>query len=431
MSFAHPSYLWALLGLLVPIAIHLWSKKEAKTIKIGSVQWLSESKSKQSSSIQLNEWWLLVLRMGIISLLVVMIAKPQWHSKVSNTSLTYIIEPELVQHTGFMSRFNEISDDQEIRLLRKGLPLKENEQAIATINSIPDYWALASEMDALQTDSIVVFTKGFAKGLKGARPETKHKMHWVVIDSALAKETPLLAYKKKNGLQVFTGESTPFDTKVTNKNINLGDEFTLSNNGDSLVIAGKNPSKKIPVYVQKPIKIALHYTDSLQKDKLYIEAALKTLSIYLDREIQVESSLDTEVVSNKEVDAMIWLSAKPAPKTSKKLLVFKEDALSQSMIIAGIAEHTFYLTKRINSENAVTERLTEQLLQMLDINGEVEKFIAEVDHRSVTATELETTYTPSKKNQKQLASQNVNPYLWLILLVLLLVERFVAYKRKQ
>ena len=417
MSFAHPSYLWALLGLLVPIAIHLWSKKEAKTIKIGSVQWLSESISKQSSSIQLNEWWLLVLRIGIISLLVLLMAKPQWHSKVSNTSLTYIIEPELVQHTDFMSRFNEIGDDQEIRLLRKGLPLKENKQAIATINSIPDYWALAFEMDALQTDSIVVFTKGFAKGLKGARPETKHKMHWVVIDSALAKETPFLAYKKKNGLQLFSGKSTPFDTKVSKKNINLGDEFTLSNNGDSLVIAGTNPSKKIPLYVQKPIKIALHYTDSLQNDKTFIEAALKALSIYSDREIQVESSLDTAVVANKEVDAIIWLSAKPSPKTDKKLLVFKEDALSKSMIITGVAEHSFYLTKRINSENAVTERLTEQLLQMLEINGEVEKLVAEVDQRSVTAAELETTYTPSKKKQKQLASQHVNPYLWLILLV--------------
>lgn len=431
MSFAHPSYLWALLGLLVPIAIHLWSKKEAKTIKIGSVQWLSESKSKQSSSIQLNEWWLLVLRMGIISLLVLLMAKPQWYSKVSNTSLTYIIEPELVQHTDFMSRFNEITDDQEIRLLRKGLPLKENEQDVTTQYFLPDYWALASEMDALQTDSIVVFTKGFAKGLKGARPETKHKMHWVVIDSALAIETPLLAYKRKNGLQLFTGKSSPFDIKVSKKNINLGDEFKLNAIGDSLVIAGTNPSKKIPLYVQKPIKIALHYTDSLQKDKLYIEASLKALSIYLDREIQVESSLDTEVVSNKEADAVIWLSAKPSPKTAKKLLAFKEDALSKSMIIAGVAEHTFYLTKRINSENAVTERLTEQLLQILEINGEVEKLVAEVDHRSVTASELETTYTLSKKKQKQLASQHVNPYLWLILLVLLLVERFVAYKRKQ
>ncbi len=431
MPFAHPSYLWALLGLLVPIAIHLWSKKEAKTIKIGSVQWLSESKSKQSSSIQLNEWWLLVLRIVIISLLVLLMAKPQWHSKVSNTSLTYIIEPELIQHTDFMSRFNEINDDQEIRLLHKGLPLEENEQDITAQHFLPDYWALASEMDALQTDSIVVFTKGLAKGLKGARPETKHKMHWVVIDSALAKETPLLAYKKKNGLQLFTGKSSPFDTKVSKKYIKLDDDFALSNNGDSLVIAGKNPVEKIPVYVQNPVKIALYYTDSLQKDKSYVEAALKAISIYSNREIQVESSLDTEVVSNKEVDAMIWLSAKPAPKTAKKLLVFKEDALSKSMIITGVAEHTYYLTKRITSENAVTERLTEQLLQMLDINGEVEKFIAEVDRRSVTATELETTYTPSKRKQKQLAGQNVNPYLWLILLVLLLVERFVAYKRKQ
>ncbi|HAI38721.1 MAG TPA: hypothetical protein DCM40_11655 [Maribacter sp.] len=217
MSFAHPSYLWALLGLLVPLAIHLWSKKEAKTIKIGSVQWLSESKSKQSSSIQLNEWWLLVLRIGIISLLVLLMTKPQWHSKVSTTSLTYIIEPELMQHTGFMSRFNEISDDQENRLLSKGLPLIENEQDITTQHFLPDYWALATEMDALQTDSIVVFTKGFAKGLKGARPETKHKMHWVVIDSALAKEAPILAYKKKNGLQLFTGKSTPVPLKSAKK----------------------------------------------------------------------------------------------------------------------------------------------------------------------------------------------------------------------
>lgn len=314
---------------------------------------------------------------------------------------------------------------------KKGLPLKENEQDITTQHFLPDYWALASEMDALQTDSIVVFTKGFAKGLKGARPETKHKMHWVVIDSALAKETPLLAYKKQNGLQLFTGKSMPVATKVSKKNINVGDKFTLNANGDSLVIAGKNPVEKIPVYVQNPVKIALYYTDSLQKDKSYVEAALKAISIYSNREIQVQSSLDTEVVANKEVDAMIWLSAKPSPKTAKKLLAFKEDALSQSMIIAGVAEHTFYLTKRINSENAVTERLTEQLLKLLEINGEVEKLVAEVDHRSVTAAELETTYTPSKKKQKQLASQHVNPYLWLILLVLLLVERFVAYKRKQ
>ena len=53
MSFLNPTYLWALLGLLIPIAIHLWSKKEGKTVKIGSIELLRESDSKQTSIIKI------------------------------------------------------------------------------------------------------------------------------------------------------------------------------------------------------------------------------------------------------------------------------------------------------------------------------------------------------------------------------------------
>lgn len=431
MSFAHPSYLWALLGLLVPIAIHLWSKKEAKTIKIGSVQLLSESKSKQSSSIQLNEWWLLLLRIGIISLLVVLLAKPQWYSNVSNKTLTYIVEPELAQHLSFTSRFNELDESQKIRLFKNGLPLIENEEQTINEHDVQDYWALASEMDGLHTDSIVVFTTGLTSGLKGARPETKHHINWIVIDSALSKEQPLLAYKKDDGLQLYTARSASEETKISNKLITLGNEYALNGQGDSLLISKNGTSKSVPVFTQDPIEVSIVYSDSLTADKTYLEAALKALSVYLDREIKVETKPDIEDFINEEVDLVIWLSNKYYPKTDQKLFVWKEDAMAQSIITVGEDDSRFYLTKHINSENAVSERLTEKLLGVLDVNSEVERLSEEVDHRSVTASELETTFTPSKEKQKQLASWNVNPYLWLVLFVLLLVERFVAYKRKQ
>jgi hypothetical protein len=431
MSFAHTSYLWALLGLLVPIAIHLWSKKEAKTIKIGSVQLLSESKSKQSSSIQLNEWWLLLLRMGIISLLVLLMAKPQWYSKVSNKTLTYIIEPELTQSTYFMSRFNKLDESQEIRLLIENIPLKEDDKQIIENSAVQDYWALASEMDALQTDSIVVFTTGLASGLRGARPETKHTINWIVIDSALSKEHPLLAYKKENGLQLYTGWSNPDATKIISKTIALGEDYTLTSGGDSLAISKFNLVQKVPVVTQKALEVSLYYSDSLKGDKTYIEASLKALSIYLEREIEVVSQLDSERVEDKEADVIIWLSDKKQPETTQKLLVWKEDEMAQSIITAGEDDSTYYLTKHINSENAVSDRLTEKLLAVLDVNQELEELLAEADNRSVTASELETTYVSSDKKEKQIASWNVNPYLWLMLLVLLLVERLVAYKRKQ
>src|SRR5690606_9538570 len=95
MVFANPSYLWALWGLLVPLAIHLWSKKEAKTIKIGSIQLLDESNSRQSNSIQMNEWLLLLLRMLIVGLVVLLMAGPQWRTYKNKDQVTYFVEPSL------------------------------------------------------------------------------------------------------------------------------------------------------------------------------------------------------------------------------------------------------------------------------------------------------------------------------------------------
>ena len=432
MSFAQPSYLWALLGLLVPIAIHLWSKKEAKTIKIGSVQLLSESKSRQSSSIQLNEWWLLLLRMAIISLITLVMAKPQWQSKVNNSKLTYIIEPEFAKNEKFMARFTDLQADQEIRLLQSGLPINDIEYTNSEDFRSADYWSLASEMNALQTDSIIVFSNGYAKGLKGARPETNHDINWIVLDSAQTVEKPLLAYQTEKNITLFTANNSPVASKIATKNIELGDVYQLTSNGDSLqVLSSNSNSTKIPLIQQPALEVSLVYTDSLSADKTYIAAALAALSTYLNREIKVESSLDNEVLENKESDLTIWLSIKPAPVSAQKKLVFKNDTISNALIIKGEDENTFYITERITTENAVSGRLTEKLLSILDVNKEVRELQAKADIRSVTEADLKTNFIENKASKTHQASWSLNPYLWVVLFVLLIVERFVAYKRTQ
>ncbi|SFR77523.1 BatA domain-containing protein [Maribacter stanieri] len=432
MSFAQPSYLWALLGLLVPIAIHLWSKKEAKTIKIGSVQLLSESKSRQSSSIQLNEWWLLLLRMAIISLITLVMAKPQWQSKVNNSKLTYIVEPEFAKNEKFMARFNDLQADQEIRLLQSGLPINDTEYANSEDFNSADYWSFASEMDALQTDSIIVFTNGYAKGLKGPRPETNHHINWIVLDSAQTVEKPLIAYQKEKNITLFTANNSPVASKIATKYIELGDVYQLTSNGDSLqVLSSNSNSTKIPLIQQPALEVSLVYAESLSADKRYITAALAALSTYLNREIKVESSLDNEVLKNKESDLTIWLSTKPALVSARKKLVFKNDTISNALIIKGEDENTFYITERITTENAVSGRLTENLLSILDVNKEVKELQAKADIRSVTEADLKTNFIENKASKTHKASWSLNPYLWVVLLVLLFVERFVAYKRTQ
>src|SRR5437879_5409579 len=62
MMLANPMFLWSLLGLSVPIGIHLLSRKEGKIIRIGSIRHIEETSTQQFKGIRLNELLLLFLR---------------------------------------------------------------------------------------------------------------------------------------------------------------------------------------------------------------------------------------------------------------------------------------------------------------------------------------------------------------------------------
>ena len=74
MELINPIWLWGLSGLLIPIGIHLLSRREGKIIKIGSIRHLEETNSKQFKSIRLNELALLLLRCLIITILVLFLS---------------------------------------------------------------------------------------------------------------------------------------------------------------------------------------------------------------------------------------------------------------------------------------------------------------------------------------------------------------------
>jgi len=92
MVFLNPLFLWTLLGLSVPIAIHFWSKKKIKTIKIGSIRFLTEMNPKQTSNVRLNEWVLLLLRSLIIALIALILAAPRMEVFNNEKSITYLVE---------------------------------------------------------------------------------------------------------------------------------------------------------------------------------------------------------------------------------------------------------------------------------------------------------------------------------------------------
>ncbi|MBN3518610.1 BatA domain-containing protein [Algoriphagus lutimaris] len=75
MEFLQPILLWGLLGLSIPIAIHLWNGKKGKTISWAAMAWLSEQENQSSKSIRLDQLLVLLLRLILLALLVLLLSK--------------------------------------------------------------------------------------------------------------------------------------------------------------------------------------------------------------------------------------------------------------------------------------------------------------------------------------------------------------------
>ncbi|MBO6830871.1 MAG: BatA domain-containing protein, partial [Muricauda sp.] len=220
------------MGLLVPLAIHLWSKKEAKTVKIGSVQLLDESNSRQSSSIQLNEWLLLLLRMLILALIVLLMAGPQWRTKGNQQQVTYLVEPSLANEPTLTPILDSLQEDASVRLFTSGFPEWDLDTDYQAEQETPNYWQLAQRLDSLQSDSMVIFTKALVKGIKSKRPNTQKKIHWVVTEGEEILDRPLIALKNTEAVQLVTVSSNSMRTRI-NKEL-IKDGYQLTRAGDSL-----------------------------------------------------------------------------------------------------------------------------------------------------------------------------------------------------
>tara|TARA_R110002051_G_scaffold94647_6_gene164540 strand:- start:10578 stop:11876 length:1299 start_codon:yes stop_codon:yes gene_type:complete len=432
MTFGNPFYLWALLGLLVPIAIHLWSKKEAKIIKIGSIQFLNASDSKQSRSIQLNEIWLLILRMMIIAIVVLILSEPKLKTNTINSPITYIVETSLLKNDAIITLIDSINNDVEIRLLKTDLPKWDSDEENFKAKEIPKYWQLIQEMNNLKTDSIVVFTNAFVKGFKGKRPAKTREINWVVLDSGNTINKALLVVQKKENLKITSVLSDAKHTSIFSELLPNNDKrFQYSTNKDSIQFMNSGKEQIFPIHKETPVNVLLYYSEGLSSEKAYIETSFKVLSSYLNRNIDLKVKKDVNDIALDTFDLVVWLSEKIPPKITNRLLFFKEDEFANHLIVPTISKNIFQLTEHLTIENSTSAHLTEQLLGVLNLDATLEKQISEIDKRQVDVKELESNNSKKEKNKMQLASLDISKWFWFSLLFFIIIERFLANYKKQ
>ncbi|CAL66901.1 BatA domain-containing protein [Christiangramia forsetii] len=431
MVFLNPTYLWALLGLAVPILIHLWGKKEGATIKIGSIQFLKESDPKKTSSININEWWLLLLRMLIIGVLACILANPVISNDKTTKKVTYLIEPSIVLDSKFENLVDSLRLDHDLKVLQNGFPDLDIDKLKSGETIAPDYWQLAKKMEKLSADSIVVFTRAMVAGIQGKRPEINKKINWILLNAENSKVVPVEAKRKGNDIQLLSMLSDEKHLKFEKETVSINDpKLELNNQGDSLKIRETNKLHQLALQEDRELGVKLFFSDSLAKEARYISSAFSAISNYLDIDIQLTKTRNRDSLNILEQNLVVWLSNQSMPETSGTALIYQPDSLANTIVEPGPNKNTFYLTRPLNAENIVEEHLAEKLIGLLDLH-EVDEKIEKNDTRVMDRATFLPVENSKNKPKNQPVAASISKWFWLVLVLLLIMERALAAYRKQ
>src|SRR5262245_30096352 len=76
MTFLAPLALFGILLLALPIIVHLFKPRKMRQTPFSSLRWLKQTHQRLSRRIQWHQWLLFLLRAGVVTLLVLALAKP-------------------------------------------------------------------------------------------------------------------------------------------------------------------------------------------------------------------------------------------------------------------------------------------------------------------------------------------------------------------
>jgi len=431
MVFLNPLFLWALLGISIPIAIHFWSKKKVKTIKIGSTQFLKELNPKQTSSIRLNQWFLLLLRIMILGLIALILAMPRLELLKTERSITYLVEPSLLTLEKVQTLLDTVADDQ-IRLLQSGFPLTDESEENSQSTLAPNYWQLTQEMKNLQADSIIVLSKGLVQGFKGMRPSVNLPLHWLVLDSVTSTLTPVRVIQNKDQFIITSLKSDQSILQYQNEISTLNDDvLKIENEEDSVELNYNNETIKLSLTQQKTSRILIVSEPQFDAEEIYISSAFNALSKYLDQDIQVSNARDVEEIDMSSFDVLVWLKQEAMIPFNGKKLQWQTDDLATNLIETGSMPDHFFLTHHLDAENSVDMNLPFQLSSLLDFGHQSIEDIESLDMRTMDLQEIQVNMNRAQTIEKPKQLKDISVWLWTILLVILPVERILSKYKKQ
>ena len=174
-----PAALAALAALIVPLLIHLARRSEQRPTEFAALRWLRQ-KPKPRHRIRFDEWPLLWLRLLVVALLALWLARPVLFDSADETQWIAVLPGVDVAQV----RASVGETDARVRWLAPGFP--ELEQQPPT-GALP-FASLLRQLDAELPEKVAltVFVPEQLQGADAMRPQLSRAVQWKIVPGAMA-----------------------------------------------------------------------------------------------------------------------------------------------------------------------------------------------------------------------------------------------------
>lgn len=383
MEWIQPTLLWGMLGLSIPVLIHLWNGKKGKVIAWAAFPWLDPKESQSSRSVKLENWLLLLIRILLVATLVVLLAGLIWKGFGSGREykVVHLVWPDEQVEAEFRFELEQATQKgQEVRWIGTGLPDYGTEQISAVDFSQEKFQDYLDELDS-DIDSICLYT-----GLQASfYPENTY---WLPQKPVFRIAENYIVKVKSPALALESGEFLELDSegvlvKSTEANVS------------SQVISGSIPVAFL----------------SLEKEKKEaIQSALSAIEKVYGLKFSESDSIQSLFLFSETIH--------PNIKENQLLFIAENQGGKSSGQFLALSEFINLNWEETVEKGLLPERILEGVLTHLGV---------EKTNLKISKSQLEQKFLtiPSSKLTK---TANLNEWLLVGILILFAVERFLAYR---
>ncbi|GGZ47925.1 BatA domain-containing protein [Paraglaciecola chathamensis] len=299
-----PLWLLGMLAVIIPLAIHFFSKSKAPLISFAQYALIPAKQSSVPNALRLSQWLLLLLRMMIIVLLSLALAQCMKQPTDNSQTRYFLVSQDWLHHTNeyekqsLLETYNQAQDATSSRLIVLGANASKNPSKNINAKLSNEQPAALSEYaingnNKLTLDTLAQITAANEKTGLNAQINTARPLPQTTIWQQVADFIATHPTVSPSQIQIFTSNGF---SQFNNDKINLPETLTwhISSAETSSLMGEKS-------------KILMLTSAKNHVQTQYLTAAFNALNRETNRELSVDHLPASSPMSLEQLELYDWV----------------------------------------------------------------------------------------------------------------------------